>query len=131
MPSSDTHMKSNKQLEAEREEAKKPKAKPGPKKKAAPKLLPWQGPFGDYTFVHAPSGEYGVSPLHVLEFTYREKLNVAAGVMEKVAVPHQRPATDEELEEAGLMYLRKITRSMPGDPDYEYVAPEDRVPRFA
>ena len=127
MPSSETQFKSNADLESDREEAKKPKAR----KPKTPKLQPWQGPFGDYTFVHAPHGEYGVSALSILEFTYKDKLNQSSGMMEKVAVPHQRPATDQELEEAGLMYLRNITRSKPGDPDWEYVAPEDRVPRFA
>ena len=66
------------------------------------------GPFSDYTFVQAPTGEFAVPRGQVLSFGAVSVMNKETGQMEKKLVPEYRQATDAEMKKADETYAKMI-----------------------
>lgn len=74
-------------------------AQPKARKTAKKRSQEW-GPFLDYTFVQAPTGEFGVPQGEVLSFGTVEVMNKETFQMEKKLVPEYRDGTKAELKKA-------------------------------
>jgi hypothetical protein len=62
------------------------------------------GPFGDYTFVATPTGEFAVPHGQVLSFGAVRVIDKATGQLVKKLVPEYRKATDKEMAKANTEY---------------------------